>query len=61
MSKIVLNIHLTQVEVDHLLSLLRSNAQEGSYYGRKDQYYDRTKRLVAKLTPTSEPKDHEDI
>ncbi len=44
--KIVL---LTHVEIDHLLTLLKASADEGSYYGRQDQYMARQERLIKKL------------
>lgn len=48
-SKTTINVHLTEPEVNHLVSLLVESQREGSYYLRKDQYYERTKRLLVKL------------
>jgi hypothetical protein len=49
MTEITKNIYLTDPEVTHLVNLLIENQRDGSYYLRKDQYYERTKRLLAKL------------
>lgn len=42
-------IKLTQGELSHLLCLLLSNKQDGSYYAPKDQYWERHNRLLRKL------------
>ena len=42
-------VELTQPEIDHLFHLLSDNNSEGTYYGPKDQYWERHKRLMEKL------------
>lgn len=37
---------LTVPELNHLLELLESRQEEGSYFGPREQYYARTKRLT---------------
>lgn len=37
---------LTIPEINHILELLESRKQEGSYFGPRDQYYARTERLI---------------
>lgn len=37
---------LTAPELNHLLELLESRQEEGSYFGPRDQYYARTERLI---------------
>jgi hypothetical protein len=37
---------LTIPELNHLLELLESRKEEGSYFGPRDQYYARTERLI---------------
>jgi len=37
---------LTVPELNHLLELLESRKEEGSYFGPRDQYYARTERLI---------------
>jgi hypothetical protein len=45
---------LTEVEVDHLLTLLRDAEHEGSYYGRQDHYWKRHAQITAKLIASVE-------
>ncbi len=40
---------LNRAELDHLLTLLRDNCREGSYYGNRQQYRRRGDRLFDKL------------
>ena len=40
-----ITISLTRVEACHLLQLLINDAEDGSYYGRKDHWYNRTAKL----------------
>ena len=42
-------IKFTEAEIDHLRTLLQNNRREGSYYGDRKQYYDRTERIDRKL------------
>jgi len=44
-----ITITLTLPEASHLLDLIHERHKDGSYYGRKDQYYARTKRLGGML------------
>lgn len=37
---------LTPPELSHLLELLESRRESGSYYGPREQYYARTERLI---------------
>ncbi len=37
---------LTIPELNHLLELLESRREEGSYFGPREQYYARTERLI---------------
>lgn len=37
---------LTAPELNHLLELLESRRESGSYFGPRDQYYARTERLI---------------
>ena len=37
---------LTEPELNHLLGLLESRKEDGSYCGPRDQYYARTERLI---------------
>ena len=39
----------TEVERDHLLTLLADAVAEGTYYGNRDQYWKRHARITAKL------------
>lgn len=43
-------VTLTDVEVDHLLTVLRDAAAEGCYYGRRDRWEWQRARIIAKLT-----------
>tara|TARA_R110000868_G_C10689494_1_gene748174 strand:+ start:131 stop:475 length:345 start_codon:yes stop_codon:yes gene_type:complete len=40
---------LTDVEKQHLITLLRERKEDGSYYGGQSYYYQRTDRLLDKL------------
>lgn len=40
---------LTDPERIHLLTLLYEDYRSGEYYGRKDQYYGRTLKMIVKL------------
>ena len=42
-------VPMTKVEAWHLLTLLKDNERDGSYYGPKGQWWDRTRRLIARL------------
>lgn len=42
-------VSLTQGEVNHLLFLLLSNQEEGSYYSPEDQYRKRHQRILDKM------------
>jgi hypothetical protein len=42
-------IELTQVEIGHLLTLIDNNKDEGWYYGPKEQYWNRSKRIEDQL------------
>ncbi len=44
-----MKIELTVAEVSHLMTLLRDAKDEGSYYGNRDQYWARAKRIEAAL------------
>ena len=50
-------IQLTEVEIDHLLTLLWKSAADGSYYGNPKNYWTRagslTKRLQEALEASS--------
>lgn len=43
------DIKLTEVEIDHLLTLLLDAEREGSYYGNKARYWERHERITRKL------------
>lgn len=45
-----ITVKLTMSELGHLLSLLADNADEGSYYPPKAQYWKRGCRITDKLT-----------
>ena len=40
---------LTTAQAAHLLTLLHNAAEEGSYYGNREQYYARTQSLIKLL------------
>ena len=42
-------IRLSPAERRHLLDLLHENAASGEYFGNREQYYARTRRLIDKL------------
>lgn len=42
-------IQLTEVEIDHLLTLLWKSAADGSYYGNPKDYWTRAERLTKSL------------
>ncbi len=44
-----MKITLTQGELNHILSLLLSNQEQGSYTEPKDQYWKRHYRILDKL------------
>jgi hypothetical protein len=46
-----MTITLTKGEAEHLRGLLYANAREGSYYGNADQYWNRHRHLLDKLSP----------
>jgi hypothetical protein len=50
-----MSIDFTEVEIDHLLTLLRDAESEGSYYGRRDHYLKRHERIRAKLLRSAAP------
>jgi hypothetical protein len=50
-----MSIDFTEVEIDHLLTLLRDAKSEGSYYGRRDHYLKRHERIRAKLLRSAAP------
>ena len=42
-------LNLSDVEIEHLLRLLRDNSREGSYYGNPTQYFTRARRIESEL------------
>jgi len=42
-------IKLTIPEIDHIFNLIKGNEEEGCYYGNRNQYWDRSKRIKQKL------------
>ena len=42
-------LELTKPEIEHLDSLINMNEQEGSYYGPKSHYWNRSARIRRKL------------
>jgi hypothetical protein len=42
-------VWLTEVEANHLWTLIHDSIREGSYYGNKEQYRKRGERIRAKL------------
>ena len=42
-------VSLRRAEVDHLLTLLRDNQRDGSYYGNREQHHRRSDGLIEKL------------
>lgn len=46
---ILRSIELTEPEIDHLITLLINNKEEGSYYGVRWHWYQRTNKLLNKL------------
>jgi hypothetical protein len=42
-------VPLTRPEINHLLTLLRDNESEGSYYGNREQYENRSERIRCAL------------
>jgi hypothetical protein len=48
-------VRLSEVEVDHLLTLLRDAELEGSYYGNREHYWKRHARIWRKLQVASPP------
>jgi hypothetical protein len=45
----VITVQLTLPQVAHLLHLLHADAEEGSYYGNKEQYYAGTQAIIKVL------------
>ena len=43
-------LKFTKPEIEHLLSLIRMNEDEGTYYSPKWQYWSRSRRIKNKLT-----------
>jgi len=46
-------LELTKPEIEHINSLIKMNEEEGCYYGPKNQYWSRSKRIVDKLNRMS--------
>lgn len=42
-------VNLKRTELDHLITLVRDNLEEGSYYGNREQYQRRSCRVLARL------------
>jgi len=42
-------IKLTSPEILHLFNLIQSNEEEGSYWGNREEYWKRSKRIKEKL------------
>jgi len=45
-----MEIRLLPAERKHLLNLLHDKKMDGSYYGNKKAYYERTEKIINKLT-----------
>jgi len=52
----LVSCQLTQAEVNHLLGLIDSNEREGTYTDPQYQYWSRSDRIKAKLTPRKNKK-----
>jgi hypothetical protein len=50
-------IKLTEEEVNHILTLIDNNEQEGFYYGNKKQWEKRSERIKELLSDSIEPFD----
>ena len=57
MEEEAMKVTFTDVEIKHLLRLLLDAVDDGSYYGNKQQYWARHKRIVSKLYPTLPSRD----
>ena len=57
MPKMQATIQLTEVEINHLLTLLHDAEEVGSYYGPKFQYWERHHRIMDKLAGAQEALD----
>lgn len=44
-----MKIDLTTAEASHLITLLNERIEDGMYYGNKEQYYARSKRIYEKI------------
>jgi hypothetical protein len=49
-----ITIRLTETEVTQLLHLLEKNESSGEYWGNKQQYWKRHKRIAGKLESNGE-------
>ena len=42
-------VSFTQPELRHIYAILADAKNDGSYYGNRQQYYDRTERIMTKI------------
>lgn len=49
MSTPAFTVTLTTAQMAHLINLLQERAEDGSYYGNREQYYARTQSLIELL------------
>lgn len=47
-------VFLTDVEIWHILTILRDIEADGCYYGSKEEYWTRHQRIITKLEKVSE-------